>query len=1648
MAERFIYTGNDNRPIEVPASANITPYNEDGTFTQELKDFIALQREQGNYLDSSTTIITRPTQRDAPDSIMPGVVPSKSQAQRYRRSQEEIDIENKILADQQRSERLSEASDVYAAGLNLPEVEEAEETEEKETSTYTEVAKSITRAGVNTGQALVDVASIIDRDGDWFGRTPEEREQRRREAARRTTTLASKGFSFGWLPDVEMEDLYDPDTGKVVPAEGFTGLATDLGLMISGYGALGKINAIKNIKSPIVREVTKAFVLENALFDPEDGNLATVLEEVFVDSESGKSLNWAQQAIEFLSTDPDDSRATARLKQQIDTIGLGVAFELMGNSFFRKKGYEMYDTRAENLTNEQRVNIVVSELDEARQLAAVAKQQGTTKINISETDEGVQKILNQSKGITGGFKRLGRLFFSSDGFLSRSGKNLLDESVFAQRAAMQNATNVAGRLQSKLEDLMSSNSLNNFLPEQIQKVLTSDFKMPRVINDDNYEDVVQDLVDQFSIPRDIAPEVIEARLLIDDMSRKMLHTDFVDDGVKEVINENIGAYLRRSYHAYETKGYTPSIDVRLDAEDFLKNQILNDRSEMLEIENLVYKQHGVNLSPDELIGHVDDILTTRVSDSINEMLDNNIFEYTDKSRTLNKYIFKAKKDIPPEIRALLGEIEDPALNIVKTVEKMSKFYEVGRFHSNLNEIANGKYIFDDGIARDTEVFTTQINMTNSPLNGKWTTPEVAASLQNNNAWNPGGIIDSGFFKNLATAKGTSQQSKTVLSIATQARNAAGGVQFGLANGVWPFQGGVNNNAVLWNKILKSGDEALDAQYEKYQRLGVINTNVRLSEFKDLLRVGEESTADNWFSKLREIPYGGQVLDKTIDGATEVYMATDDFFKMNNFQRELETLQKAFPNEPLDVLEQEAARKVKNTFPNYDRVPAGIKTLRFLPMGNFVSFPAEIWRTSYNIITEASKEIASGNPVLKERGLQRLSGYMLSMGSWQGAATASALTYGLSDEQQDNIHKVTETPWNGGATRNIVRVGDKFYTQDTTNYNSYNTIRAPLMEALEDVRTGKLQGEELDKVLTDAGINFVGSLLEPFVSESMLAKSLLDAKYSVTNNGVRPDGSRAFSIGENPVASIVESILTPFMPGTIEDAYDLYNIAAGNVNEYSGKLPEWQGELVASLLGIRFQEVDPVEALRFKYREYRELRSNFINPSYPNFRENADDIIEQVDTNLQLQYKAAQDLYSTYQAVQSLLDEDSTYGQAFTASREGREEELSPLELRSTTAYQVLKDSGASTTLLMSMEDGRFLDTTDVLNFIKQSFDRGTPFADEILEEQAQDKLDELTRTATKYLTVPLNFEPTENPTGFGATQNLIEKQQAEEKAREARGSFAIGGEVYNVPQAPVEPDERIDKLTGFPYNEQAGEAYIDEEDRKMFSVGGRIKNALAKLIGRGPEKQMNTFIEAVNLNNELVDKGLLKEDQRLKFAEWEMTKDKEGNPIPVKDERGYKVPARFLSEQEVRNFNRDNVAMGISGNEEAFNAIQHALLGYDNAYLTTPLVQGRELLSAKEQIDLGQDPRTEHGDRWNNSFGIDARRRGIPREEFKYTNIVNSLVDFKDGKGTKYKMQNNIPLERGRDLITNMGDVPPDFISKTMDRLGRAEQAFKERNNQ
>ena len=50
-----------------------------------------------------------------------------------------------------------------------------------------------------------------------------------------------------------------------------------------------------------------------------------------------------------------------------------------------------------------------------------------------------------------------------------------------------------------------------------------------------------------------------------------------------------------------------------------------------------------------------------------------------------------------------------------------------------------------------------------------------------------------------------------------------------------------------------------------------------------------------------------------------------------------------------AMKREAAEIVKDTVPNYARVPEFIKRLRQMPFGNFVAFPAEMIRTSGNIL---------------------------------------------------------------------------------------------------------------------------------------------------------------------------------------------------------------------------------------------------------------------------------------------------------------------------------------------------------------------------------------------------------------------------------------------------------------------------------------------------------------------------------------------------------------------------------------------------------------------------------------------------------------------------------------------------------------------------
>jgi len=81
---------------------------------------------------------------------------------------------------------------------------------------------------------------------------------------------------------------------------------------------------------------------------------------------------------------------------------------------------------------------------------------------------------------------------------------------------------------------------------------------------------------------------------------------------------------------------------------------------------------------------------------------------------------------------------------------------------------------------------------------------------------------------------------------------------------------------------------------------------------------------------------------------------------------------------------------------------------------------------------------------------------------------------------------------------------------------------------------------------------------------------------------------------------------------------------------------------------------------------------------------------------------------------------------------------------------------------------------------------------------------------------------------YGERLNLFEEL-------EDRTNRAKGGVITDVPNAPEEPDQRIDKMTGLPYDQQAGTAFVDQED-PLRRLGFGIGSLVARQAGRFLDK--------------------------------------------------------------------------------------------------------------------------------------------------------------------------------------------------------------------
>ena len=181
----------------------------------------------------------------------------------------------------------------------------------------------------------------------------------------------------------------------------------------------------------------------------------------------------------------------------------------------------------------------------------------------------------------------------------------------------------------------------------------------------------------------------------------------------------------------------------------------------------------------------------------------------------------------------------------------------------------------------------------------------------------------------------------------------------------------------------------------------------------------------------------------------------------------------------DQLDEMAANIVRNNVPNYDYVSQSIKALRKWPVGNFVSFPAEILRTTTNILRTALREIK--DPALRAIGWQRLMGMGFTMGAVPyGATKLGQYIYDVSEDELAAIRRYV-APWSKNST--IIPIKDDngdFKYIDFSHANAYDTIVRPWQTAINEVADGQLNDEAIMNNFLMGSLKGFGEIVKPFV----------------------------------------------------------------------------------------------------------------------------------------------------------------------------------------------------------------------------------------------------------------------------------------------------------------------------------------------------------------------------------------------------------------------------------------------------------------------------------------------------------------------------------------------------------------------------------------
>jgi len=639
----------------------------------------------------------------------------------------------------------------------------------------------------------------------------------------------------------------------------------------------------------------------------------------------------------------------------------------------------------------------------------------------------------------------------------------------------------------------------------------------------------------------------------------------------------------------------------------------------------------------------------------------------------------------PVLREMMGEVRNPKEAFLRTVDNMSTTMASQRLFDSISNTAQSAstpgqvQFFDEAVQKmnaggrpfaingnnltddQVKVLTEELNYTKmgefdsenvfggkyGSLSGNYVPTEIANSLTTPSRSQS--FVQDALAVSLQL-KGLSQMTKTVLNPLSQVRNFLSNTFVVGANGLLGRNMGIfESGQVLVANAVDSPEQfrLLKAMQDE----GAIGQNIQLNELKKLMQEQTEEGVSSLLTKGGSLVRKTPVIGTGVKFMEKTYQLGDDYWKVVGALGEKARYGAAMRKAGIDIenvnpLIQDAFQQaglaqrtssiagtdfgnmlatdlVKQTMPTYSMVPEVIKSLRRIPvMGNFMAFPAEIIRTSGNIVNRAVKELGfKATPEMIQAmgeqqarafarqvrgiGAERLTGY-ISMATVAPVAMRDAAHNILGiTEAEENLLEKNKPFWSIGNTMMFLEKPDEDLNAEVVDLSymlPYEFMLAPARAAAEVYQQrGEIGANEAEQI-GFAAIEAFKKFAEPFASEALATERLIDV---TIRDGKTQTGAEIYEPGElwgDKLSKSLVHVAGAFVPGIVEQAYTVKSgeIVSGRLNRAITGEPGKTGdpftvaeEAGTMLTGLRPLKVNIGRSLGYDAGAYSADRSSAV-----------------------------------------------------------------------------------------------------------------------------------------------------------------------------------------------------------------------------------------------------------------------------------------------------------------------------------------------------------------------------------------------------------------------------------------------------------------------